>query len=325
MQQSGVLDRIETMTGAELDRFARTLPSAGRDITARRGGGGTGAGPSAPAGTVAGLGQRVQGEDIIREAVTAGIPEASARAMAGQRGGIRALTQAIATAGRQQAGAGAAHDRQQTARDEAFDRGVEITTGVVSHLHDPIGDTEARSIREGLGTAASQAANLRGITAIANDFGGLNARISPTAEARLTPRLTIARGMVATLGQTGVIQQSEVPAINAALPNPQDLQQMTFGTFNARMREWQQSLEESMSARLTVRGVPPEGIQRAIQMLRLGHPAPAAAPPAERPQMQAQPAAPPQGRIRIRVPGHGTGTWPAGQPLPPGAEVIDGP
>jgi hypothetical protein len=105
---------------------------------------------------------------------------------------------------------------RDSVQEQAEGGGVLIAPGVRSSLD--LRESDAADIRRGLTSAASSAANIRGLGSIADDFGGVSARVSPEARARITPRLTIARGMVAQLGETGVINATEVPTINAALP-----------------------------------------------------------------------------------------------------------
>lgn len=168
--------------------------------------------------------------------------------------------------------------RQQTAaisrlgtrqdRGAGGEGGTEILPGVRSPI--ALERSEVVQIRNGIGEAGSQAANLRGLGSIHQRYGGLRARISREAAAEINPRLTTARGMVAQLGNTGVINPGEVPTINAALPNPADLEQMSFGTFNTRMQTWQRMLDDNIRARLAARGVDDAGIQRVLRTIHSG-------------------------------------------------------
>ena len=79
--------------------------------------------------------------------------------------------------------------------------------------------------------------------------------------------LTTLRGMVADVGQTGVINATEVPTINAALPNPNSLEQMTFGTFYDRIDQWMRVLQNDSRASLEAVGVDEPGIARVMGWL----------------------------------------------------------
>lgn len=182
---------------------------------------------------------------------------------------------------------------------EDAEAGTEIVPGVRSPLELPRGEPER--IRRGIVQAASQSANLRGLSSIHESFGGISARISPQARARIAPRLTTARGMVAVLGNTGVINSTEVPTINAALPNPEDLEQMTFGTFNARMQEWQSQLDDNIRAELSVRGVDDAGINRVLATIHTNSWSRGGGR-AEGARAQAQQTAPAGDRVNIRGP-----------------------
>ena len=125
-------------------------------------------------------------------------------------------------------------------------------------------------MRDGIAEATESAANIRGLASVHERYGGLGARISPAAQAEIAPRLVVARGMVATLGNTGVINPGEVPTINGALPNPGDLAGWTFQTFNQRMATWNSILESKVRARLASRGVDDAGIDRVLSTIRTG-------------------------------------------------------
>lgn len=139
-------------------------------------------------------------------------------------------------------------------------QGDEIVQGVFAGVD--LRPGEGANLRTAIGEARASVQNLQGIQSIAREHGGLAARVSPEARALLAPRLSAAQAMVARVKNTGIINPSEVPAINAALPNPQDLEQMTFGQVNNRARAWQEVLWESMEGGLAARSVDPAGIAR---------------------------------------------------------------
>jgi hypothetical protein len=191
---------------------------------------------------------------------TGGLPQVHTRGRAGGGGG---------GGGAARTADPAAELRRARAEADLADarEGEEILPGVRARLTDR---GEAPRIREGFARAAGQAASLQRVGEIGRRYGGVSAAISREAQAALVPELTQLRGMVAEIGGTGVINPSEVPTINAALPNPAELQQMTFGTFDARLSQWRRSVEDRMRANLDSRGVSEAGIQRAIRALWQG-------------------------------------------------------
>lgn len=225
---------------------------------------------------------------------------------------------------------GATGQRQEIQRhlhprpsDAGDDGRIEIAPGVYSSL-DRLRGSDAAQLARGISTARAQSANIRGIGEIASRYP-VGANINPQARAELTPRLTIARGMVATLGQTGVINATEVPTINAALPNPADLEQMTFGTFQARMRSWQRILEERVRADLETNGVDEAGVNRVLSWLRGS-----GGGGGSRPQTSTAPSragGPQSDRVRVRHPDGRSGSIPRERleaARAAGFEVVDG-
>jgi hypothetical protein len=145
--------------------------------------------------------------------------------------------------------------------------GREILPGVVAGIDIPA--SEATQVRRALEPFGAYAAQLSQIRDIASRHGGIQARINPEARAEVTPVLTVLRGMVANLGNTGTINAGEVPAINAALPNPGDLEQMTFSSFNTRLESWENIVRGKVDGMLRARGVPDEQLDTAHRVLGL--------------------------------------------------------
>jgi len=145
---------------------------------------------------------------------------------------------------------------------------TQILPGVTSTIE--LSDTEVRQLRAGLASTQSYRSTLSSIGEIARRSGGLSAKISPEARAEITPHLVLLSGMVATLGQTGTINEGEVPRINAALPDPSNLEQMTFGSFGTRLQTWQTLVTNNTRAQLRARGVPEDGIDRALNIMSRG-------------------------------------------------------
>jgi hypothetical protein len=102
--------------------------------------------------------------------------------------------------------------------------------------------------------------------------------------------------MVTQIQNTGVISPTEMESINSTLPNPSDLQQMTFGEVNTRLRSFRSQLEAGVSSGLLAAGVDDAGRAAAIRMLRSGSTGGG--------QRRAAPAQPAQGgdTVTVRAP-----------------------
>lgn len=184
--------------------------------------------------------------DALRqEAIAHGVPEATARTMS-----ARQLQGEIA---------------QRTRRTSGAQEGDEILPGVQAGIHLERG--EARAIRQGFAQARSQMAALGEIERVAGQYGR-GAVISREAAGELAAPIASMRAMVANLQHTGVINPSEAPAIEAMLPNPQSLSQMTFGDLQSRLRSFRGALERAVDSELETRGVAPEGRRTALGLLR---------------------------------------------------------
>lgn len=184
-------------------------------------------------------------EALRQEAIAHGVPEATARTMS-----ARQLQGEIA---------------QRTRRTSGAQEGDEILPGVQAGIHLERG--EARAIRQGFAQARSQMAALGEIERIAGRYGP-SAAISREAAGELAAPIASMRAMVANLQHTGVINPSEAPAIEAMLPNPQSLSQMTFGDLQSRLRSFRGALERAVDSELETRGVAPEGRRTALGLLR---------------------------------------------------------
>jgi hypothetical protein len=73
--------------------------------------------------------------------------------------------------------------------------------------------------------------------------------------------------MVASLQNTGVINPSEAPAIEAMLPDPRSMEQMTFGTLQGRLHSFRQEIDSQVTSALATRGVDEDGIHEALRQL----------------------------------------------------------
>ena len=159
-------------------------------------------------------------------------------------------------------------EAQRSLREGITAEGREILPGVFSRMEMTNG--EVAKLRDGFASMRDGMLSLNRMSDIAAQFGGASARISPQARAAITPELTLLRSMVAQMGNTGVIQPSEVPTINAALPNPGDLEQMTFGSFDSRLSQWQRIVSDRARSALETRGVDGPQVDRALRALRVG-------------------------------------------------------
>ena len=160
------------------------------------------------------------------------------------------------------------NEARRSLREGITAEGREILPGVFTRLEMTSG--EVARLRDGFESMRSGMLSLGRVGEVAERFGGPAARISPQARAAIVPELTLLRSMVAQMGNTGVIQPSEVPTINAALPNPGDLEQMTFGSFDARLSQWQRIVSDRARSALETRGVSGPQVERALRALRVG-------------------------------------------------------
>lgn len=215
-------------------------PATMRDSRRRGEGGGGRIGGGAP-----------DGEGLVARAVEMGMPEEAARAMR-----PRDLARMLATEGAQRT--------RRTAQTEA---GEEILPGVIAGIDLDRG--EGRALRTGFTQARTQYASLGEIDRIAQRYGASGV-ISPEVAGELGGPLSRLRAMVAQLQNTGVINPSEAPAIEAMLPDPRSLSQMTFGTLQGRLASFRRELESAVESELVARGVQDDGIDTAIGYLRGG-------------------------------------------------------
>lgn len=287
-------DRLATMSAAEL-----RAPLARIQAFRERGTGGGGGGSPVASAT------RAQTREQLVTAYMGrtGASREEAAAAVGALGDTRAaaaLTSDALARGRTEA-------RQQT-------QGEEILPGVVAGVD--LSPGEAREMRTGFATARSSMANLGAVEQIAGRYGATGV-VSREAAAEMRPRLVTLRAMVAQMGNTGVINPTEVPTINAALPDPTSIEQMTIGDFGSQLRAWRSQVETSVRSQLLSRGVDEPGVERAVGMLRTGR---GAARPTAR--------AAPEGSVRVRHPDGRTGVVPQAQmerARAAGFEVVDAP
>ena len=235
--------------GMSADSLAAVTAQLAR-VTPRVGAGGGGG------GAASGARAERRGALIARMQREGNMSEAEARATVDSLGTERAAaTLASDALARSRSTA-----RMQTA-------GEEILPGVFAGVD--LSPGEARSLRDGFASMRTSAANMTAVEEIANRYGTTGV-LSPEARAEMRPRLVTLRAMVAQMGNTGVINPTEVPTINAALPNPTDVEQMTVGDFRAQLRAWRSQLDASVRSGLVARGVDDDGVRAAMGMLHGG-------------------------------------------------------
>lgn len=150
--------------------------------------------------------------------------------------------------------------------------GAEGATELIPGVHATVGDMTAPQItawRSGWRSVRSRMDALREIEGIANSEG-MGAVIDPSVAARLEPYMMTLRGMAADAQGTGVINPSEMPAINAALPDATSLSGMSLGRFRGALREWRNLVETGIRHSLEDYGVSDEETRSAMGALRSG-------------------------------------------------------
>lgn len=247
------------LSAYEIDRM-NDIDGAGGASRGRARTHGAGGGRPAPAGIAAAGAAQVS--DLVQSgALTAEVGEALSADLASPNARTRAEAQRVLDDLRPQRGRGTIGQGTELIPGSGIRAGGDLATG------------EDRAWRQGYASAQRSMGGLRRVDAIAQRFGRSGA-INPEARAQIVPELALLRSMVAQMGGTGVINPSEVPTINAALPNPADLEQSTFQTFGARMAQWRQILEDGVQAQAASLGVDEEGTRRLVQGLRAGSVAP---------------------------------------------------
>lgn len=236
------LRNLDAMSAEQLEPIYRAM-TTGVGVRLGRPGAGQGGGGGDRDAIVA---------EMVRRGIVDSPEEAQSTVQAiGQRGARAAIQQSLSP----------------TARARGQDEeGLEVLPGVRARLADPI---EARQIRHGFAQGRTQYASLGEVARIADRFG-TTGPISPEAAAELGGPLSRLRAMVATLQNTGIINPSEAPAIEAMLPDPRSVSQMTFQTLQGRLDSFRRELNSSISSELEARGVDEAGIREALRQFHGG-------------------------------------------------------
>lgn len=149
------------------------------------------------------------------------------------------------------------------ARGSLDQDGLEILPGV----HAPLADTTTRrALQTAFSQARTQYSSLGEVERIAQRFGATGP-ISPEAAGELGGPLSRLRAMVAQLQNTGVINPSEAPTIEAMLPDPRSMSQMTFDTLQGRLQSFRHELDSQVESALITRGTSPEEVRTALGLL----------------------------------------------------------
>jgi hypothetical protein len=310
------LGDIDALTGTEalgyLEHGRLPQPPQAR-MGAGSGAGGVPRAPRSAPGGIAAVGSEQARAHVRAGRLSAEAGEALAADLASSDRRVRQEAQRVLASLQPRRG-------QATATDE----GEEIMPSVIATV--PLQRGEGARIREGFSEAASHYGALGHMRQVAQRYG-LSARIDPRAESELAADIAGMRAMYAAIQHTGVINPSESPRIDASIPNPTQLTQMTFGQLEARIQSFEQHLERAIVAGLGVRGVDDQGIEAALRMLRSGGRGGRSRAQAAREPAREAPAQLAGDRVRVRLPDGRVGRVPRDQverAVAAGAEVLDG-
>lgn len=285
--ENGQTLAIDNLSAEELNTLQRNMTRYLRNgLRASREDSGGGHGPRPVPAGIAAAGRAQVNPLVERGILSAEAGDALATDLASPDPRIRAEAQRQLAALRPRGGRGGA----------SGESGEELLPGVRAGI--PLSPGEARTFRQGFAEMRSQYGALGEIDNVASRYG-VSAAIDRNAAGEMTAPLTRLRAMVARLQNTGVINPSEAPAIEAMLPNPASLPQMTFGDLQSRLGSFRGELERAVESELSARGVDDAGVATATRMLRG-----ARAPRAHRgsaPRHGATPAAPPPAAGEARV------------------------
>ncbi len=145
----------------------------------------------------------------------------------------------------------------------------------------------------------SAGGSLRTLEGITRDRSAVERAISTETAAAIAPALMEMRAVAARIQGTGVINPSEMAAINAALPDPTSLRGMTFGAFQSALNAWRSSIARHMNTAMESSGIARDDrayvIRRAVGS--------GSAESAESAPARSAPAAAPTGEVvRMRRP-----------------------
>jgi hypothetical protein len=143
--------------------------------------------------------------------------------------------------------------------------------------------TTFRNHRQGIIASRHAGDSLRSIREVQQRYG-VQAVIDPRARAELAAPLQRMLTRISQMRSSGVIQPSELPTIEAFLPDPSSGRQITIGEFDARMRSFMRDIEDEVRSTLEADGADAQSIENALRYVRGQYRAPReqAARPQER-------------------------------------------
>jgi hypothetical protein len=224
-------ERIETMSAAELRAPTARIQAFRERGTAGASGGGSSA-------TI---------EALRRRATEAGVPEEAAAAM-----DRRQLVSEV---------------NQRTRGGAGDEQAIEIIAGVTAGMNlsdrqQAAAATELIDYRRAMGALST----LERI----HQQRGASAVVDPSVVAEIRAPMMALRGIASRMQGTGTITEGEMPAINAALPDPTSWQGQTLGTMMSSLRGWRGMILGNAEAGLRAYGVDDEGWRRARSYLETG-------------------------------------------------------
>lgn len=212
------------------------------------------------------------------------------------------------------------HSQASGADAEGF---PEVIPGSGIRFGGDVDSVTVRQVRQGLIGARSHAAALGTIDRIARERGA-SATVDPRIEADLVAATQAMMAMVAEMRNTGIINPAEAPTIEAAIPNPTSMRQMTLGEVQRRVNSFRNLLDQRVRAQLSANGVDEAGQEQISRWLRSGSMGGGGAG-----AQRAAPAGGPQSdMVRVRRPDGSERSVPrrlAERARARGWEVIDGP
>jgi hypothetical protein len=143
--------------------------------------------------------------------------------------------------------------------------GPELLPGIRGASYASVPETRAFRTRYTQAGEAMRA--LDALEAISARYGA-RAVIDPRVEAEIAPHVLRLRGMAAQTQGSGVINPSEVPVINAAIPDPTSLRGRTLGNLAGNLRSWRSSVTDGVTGHAAALGVDDAGLTRITAGLR---------------------------------------------------------
>ena len=135
----------------------------------------------------------------------------------------------------------------------------------------PMNPAGMRAFQNDWRTTAHGMAAFGAVERIAASHSRAERVVSPEMARELAPHLMRMRGMAAAVQGTGVINPSEMEAINAAIPDPTSMANiigMPWDTLEANLREWRTRVLEDMRINLESVGADEDSIRYAERYMR---------------------------------------------------------